>query len=143
MLKKLGEWLLALALCVVAVEIALHLAVRAGVLHFSLPSYSAANVEPFWQILNRDFGFWHPANGRYHHSKLCFDVTYTANALGMRDREVAIDSQVPRVVVFVRRGLGRRTRSSLHRAPGATDRNPTPQLWNIRRLWLNTIVCAL
>ena len=100
MLKKVQEWLLALAVCVVAVEITLQLAVRGGVVHFSLPSYSAANVKPFWQILNRDFGVWHPANGRYQHSKVCFDVTYAANSHGMRDKEVAVASQLPRVVVL-------------------------------------------
>jgi len=100
MRKKVGEWLLTLALCIVAVEIALHLAVRAGVVHFSLPSYSTANVQPFWQILSHDFGVWHPANGRYHHSKVCFEVTYTANSHGMRDREVDVASQLPRVVVL-------------------------------------------
>jgi hypothetical protein len=98
--KKVREWLLAFALCIVAVEVALQLAVRTGVVHFSLPSYSATNVKPFWQILNRDFGVWHPANGRYHHSKVCFDVTYTANSHGMRDREVPVASDLPRVVVL-------------------------------------------
>ncbi len=100
MVKKLGEWLLAIALTLVAVEAALQAVVRLGYLDFSLPSYSIANAAPFWQVLNKDFGVWHPANAQHSHRKSCFDVAYSSNSYGMRDADASLTSTSPRVVVL-------------------------------------------
>lgn len=100
MFKKLGEWTLVIALVLVALEAALQVVVRLGYLDFSLPRYSVANIVPFWQVLNKDFGVWHPAHAQYSHRKSCFDVTYSSNSFGMRDAEASVTSTAPRVVVL-------------------------------------------
>lgn len=81
-------------------EIGLFAASRLGLLSMDLPSYSLANVQPFWRDSNRDFGVWHAANSQYRHLKSCFDVTYRSNSHGMRDKERALQSEKPRVVVL-------------------------------------------
>src|SRR6266542_2928314 len=92
MVKKIGQWLLAIAVSLVCVELALQAAVRLGFADLDLPSYSLAQAQPFWQEVNADFGVWHPPNARYRHRRSCFDLIYTSNAYGMRDRDVAMAS---------------------------------------------------
>jgi lysophospholipase L1-like esterase len=99
LLRGCREGLLVIAISLVALEIALQAVVRLGYLGVSLPSYSLAEAEPFWQDLNADFGVWHPPNAHFRHRKSCFDVSYDSNSHGMRDREVTIASTEPRVVV--------------------------------------------
>jgi lysophospholipase L1-like esterase len=98
--RRAVGWLPALAVSLVCVEIVLQAAVRLGVASVDLPSYSIAYAKPFWQDVNPHFGVWHPANARYRHQKSCFDLVYASNAHGMRDRDVTIASQSPRVVVL-------------------------------------------
>ncbi len=100
MLKTLREWAIVALLSLVAVEVAFQAAVRLGVVHFPLPSYSLANVAPFWRVISPDFGVWHPPNATYRHRKTCFDVTYTSNSHGMRDAEVSLTSPMSRVAVI-------------------------------------------
>ena len=100
MVKKTGQWLLAIAISLVCVEIMLQVAIRLGFADLDLPSYSLAQARPFWQDINADFGVWHPANARYRHSKSCFDLTYASNGFGMRDGPTALRSQRPRVAVI-------------------------------------------
>ena len=100
MLRKTGEWLLAIAISLACIEIGLQIVVRRGVVDLDLPSYSLKQAQPFWQDVNPDFGTWHAANARYRHRRSCFDLTYTSNAYGMRDHAVAMTSQAPRVVVL-------------------------------------------
>lgn len=94
------EWLVAAAIALVALEAAFQAMVRLGYADFSLPSYAVARAVPFWQVLNKDFGVWHPAHARYSHRKTCFDVIYSANSHGMRDAEAPLASTSPRVVVL-------------------------------------------
>jgi lysophospholipase L1-like esterase len=98
--RRLVDWLVAIAISLACVEIALHAAVRLGFSDLDLPGYSLAQAQPFWQDINADFGVWHPANARYRHHKSCFDLTYTSNAHGMRDRDVELASSASRVVVL-------------------------------------------
>jgi hypothetical protein len=84
----------------VLLELSLFAASKLGVLNMDLPSYTLANVSPFWSDTNKDFGVWHPASSQYRHTRSCFDVTYRSNAHGMRDRERALQSPEPRVVVL-------------------------------------------
>jgi lysophospholipase L1-like esterase len=100
MVKKIGQWLVAIAVSLVCVELVLQAAVRLGFADLDLPSYSLAQAQPFWQEVNADFGVWHPANARYRHRRSCFDLIYTSNAYGMRDRDVAMASPARRVVVL-------------------------------------------
>ena len=100
MLKTLREWAIVALLSLVAVEVAFQAAVRLGVVHFPLPSYSLANVAPFWRVISPDFGVWHPPNATHRHRKTCFDVTYTSNSHGMRDAEVSLTSPMSRVAVI-------------------------------------------
>jgi GDSL-like lipase/acylhydrolase family protein len=97
---KLREWAIVLVLSLVAIEVAFQAAVRLGFVHFGLPSYSAANAVPFWQVINKDFGVWRPPNARYRHRKTCFDVVYTTNSHGMRDPKRSLSSSQPRVAVL-------------------------------------------
>jgi lysophospholipase L1-like esterase len=98
--RKCGEWLLAIVISLVAVEIALQAAVRLGYFNLSLPSYATEALTPFWQDINENFGVWHQPNARYHHRKSCIDLVYTSNSHGMRDRPVSLSSPSPRVVVL-------------------------------------------
>jgi len=100
MLKTAGQWLLATAISLVCVEIMLQAAVRLGFADLDLPSYSLKEADPFWQDINPDFGVWHPANARFRHERSCFDLIYTSNAFGMRDREATLAASSPRVVVL-------------------------------------------
>jgi lysophospholipase L1-like esterase len=100
MVKKIGQWLLAIAISLVCVELLLQGVVRLGFVDIDLPSYSMTQARPFWQELNADFGVWHPANAHYRHRRSCFDLIYTSNAYGMRDRDVAMASPSRRVVVL-------------------------------------------
>jgi hypothetical protein len=100
MRKKLREWLLAVVIAIVAIEVGIQAAVRLGYADFSLPSYSLAHASPFWQVLSPDFGNWHPSNAQYSHRKTCYDHIYRSNSHGMRDAEAPIASSSPRVVVL-------------------------------------------
>lgn len=99
-MKKAGQWLLAIAISLVCVEIMLQGAVRLGLADLDLPGYSLKEADPFWQDVNADFGVWHPANARFRHERSCFDLIYTSNAFGMRDAAVTQASSAPRVVVL-------------------------------------------
>src|SRR5262245_7246024 len=98
--RRCIAWLPVVAISLVCVEIALQAAVRLGVASIDLPSYSIAYTKPFWQEINPDFGVWHPPHARYRHQKACFDLVYESNTHGMRDHDVPVASQAPRVVVL-------------------------------------------
>src|SRR5215472_12688294 len=100
MLKTAGQWLLAIAISLACVEAMLQAAVRLGFADLDLPSYSLKEADPFWQDVNPDFGVWHPANARFRHERSCFDLAYTSNAFGMRDRAATLPASSPRVVVL-------------------------------------------
>jgi lysophospholipase L1-like esterase len=128
--RRFVEWLPALAISLVCIEIVLQAGVRLGVANVDLPSYSIAYAKPFWQDINPHFGVWHPAHARYRHQRACFDLVYASNAHGMRDREVEITSPSPRVVVvgdsFAEgwgAAYGRRFTEHLHQRTGIEHLN--------------------
>ncbi len=82
-----------LLLSLVAIEVAFQAAVRLGVVHFPLPSYSLANAGPVLARPQRRFRGLASAHATYRHRKTCFDVTYTSNSHGMRDAEVSLTSR--------------------------------------------------
>lgn len=84
----------------VVLELGLQGAVRFGLLDVSLPSYRASNAWSFWVDVDPAFGVWHLPHARYRHAKACFDVTYRANAFGMRDGEREERHPGHRVVVL-------------------------------------------
>lgn len=89
-----------ICLTLALLEVSLFLAARLGLLTMDLPSFTFANVSPFWTDSNKDFGVWHPVSGQYRHTRSCFDVMYRSNAHGMRDPDRALRSGKPRVVVL-------------------------------------------
>jgi hypothetical protein len=88
--------LIALAL----LEVSLFAAARLSLVSMDLPSYTLANVTPFWGDTNKDFGVWHPASSQYRHTRSCFNVVYRSNAHGMRDDEAPLKALGRRVVVL-------------------------------------------
>jgi hypothetical protein len=84
----------------ILLEFGLFLATKMGLLRMDLPSYSIANITPFWMDMDPNFGVWRPANSQYRHLKSCFDITYRTNSHGMRDAERPLKTQGPRVVVL-------------------------------------------
>jgi hypothetical protein len=89
-----------LLLTLALLKIGLFAAARSGLVAIDLPSYSLANVVPFWRDSNPDFGVWHPADSAYRHRKSCFDVIYRSNSQGMRDAERPLLADAPRVAVL-------------------------------------------
>lgn len=99
-LKLLRVIALNAILTIVLLEIGLILAAMSNLLRMDLPSYSLANVKPFWRDTDPAFGVWHAPNRQYRHIKSCFDVTYSTNAHGMRDVERDLKTGGRRVVVL-------------------------------------------
>ena len=88
-------------LTLVLLEIGLILAAKGNLLRMDLPTYSIANIRPFWLDMDPVFGVWHAPNRLgYRHIKSCFDVTYSTNTHGMRDAERDLRANHRRVVVL-------------------------------------------
>ncbi len=86
----------------VLLELGLAVLCAAGRLPIQRPTYCLGNVSSrFWADLNPDFGVWHEPFSTYHHVAPCYNLTYRANAQGMRDRErLPASPGKPRVVVL-------------------------------------------
>jgi hypothetical protein len=94
-------FLVSCGLSLILLESSLAYLVGRGRMDIERSSYCMANVKSdFWVDLDPDFGAWHKPGSRYRHAKRCFDVTYTANAFGARDRERQGRVEGPRVVVL-------------------------------------------
>ncbi len=78
-------------------ELSLMLMTSIGVLQIKKPVYI---TRPFLGDIDRNFGVWHYKNNTYRHKASCFDVTYTTNSYGARDKERELQSQQKRVVVI-------------------------------------------
>jgi hypothetical protein len=65
----------------------------------SRPTYRL-NYNEFWSDLNPVFGVWHRPNGRFLHQGGCFNVEYTTNSYGARDRERSVHSPQARTVML-------------------------------------------
>ena len=86
---------------VVLSEVVLLAAVAMGVLDINRPSYSRDNVDAYyWADIHRSFGTWHRPGSRYRHQSACFDVAYTANSYGARDKERDLKTHAPRFIVL-------------------------------------------
>jgi hypothetical protein len=99
-MKIVRVLVLNLLLTLALLEVGLFAAARSGLVAIDLPSYSFANVVPFWRDSNPDFGVWHPVDSAYRHLKSCFDITYRSNSQGMRDTERPFFADTPRVAVL-------------------------------------------
>jgi len=99
-MRWIRRLLIQLVVFLVVLELGLQAVVRTGLLDISLPSYRASNAWSFWVDVDPAFGVWHLPHARYRHAKSCFDVTYRANAFGMRDGERAERHKGHRVVVL-------------------------------------------
>ena len=69
------------------IELCLYFVTQYIELPINYPTYSISNVQPFWRDININFGVWHTANDSFVHKKSCFDVEYTSNSYGARDKE--------------------------------------------------------
>lgn len=98
--KTIGSLAISGLVFLVMLEAGCFIAVKAGWLDVELPGYSFDESNWFWKITNADVGVWHEPNDTMHHEKQCFDVTYTSNAFGMRDKDVPMESKERRVVVL-------------------------------------------
>jgi len=89
-------------LTLVLLEVGLAVLCASGRLPIQRPTYCLGNVwSRFWADLNPDFGVWHEPNSTYHHVAPCYNLTYRANAQGMRDRErLPAATGKPRVIVL-------------------------------------------
>lgn len=90
------------ALTFLLLELALGWVNRGGKLPLSIPTYSLANARSrFWADQDPIVGVWHEPHSSYRHRMSAFDITYTANAHGARDRERSFSAEgAPRVVVM-------------------------------------------
>jgi hypothetical protein len=65
----------------------------------SRPTYHLS-YNLFWADINPAFGVWHRSNGVFMHKGGCYDVTYTTNSYGARDRERSVHASLPRTIVL-------------------------------------------
>lgn len=87
---------------VVALEVVCCAALRLQLVPGYIPTYAPGQppAYAFWSDINEKFGVWHYPNATYRHKKACFDVTYTTNSAGARDKERTVESTEPRVVML-------------------------------------------
>jgi len=84
-----------------ASEAACYIYIRWFNTNIPLPTYTFINANSrFWVPVNKHFGVWHEPHSAYLHNKACFNVTYTANSFGMRDKERSLHSAKPRAVLL-------------------------------------------
>lgn len=101
--KELTKHLLVACIALgITLEVACCAALRLQLVPGYVPTYapSLPPAHTFWSDINGRFGVWHFPNATYRHKKACFDVTYTTNSAGARDRERTPESAQPRVVVL-------------------------------------------
>jgi len=99
--KKILSITLVIFITLILLEVGAAVLLRLDLLHGDIPTYTPTQaLEQFWVDRSPDFGVWHSSNSKYRHHKSCFNVLYTANSHGMRDRERTIQSDKKRVVVL-------------------------------------------
>ena len=80
-------------------EGALRLAAQAGLYPYQM--YPTSFNPVYWDDIDPHFGVWHHPHASLRHQSSCFDVTYTSNSHGARDRERGESTGGrPRVVVL-------------------------------------------
>ena len=71
-----------------------------GTLKMELPTYTFENTQSFWFDLNKYYGTSHLPNHHYRQKKACYDITYSSNLHGFRDRERMVEATENRVLVL-------------------------------------------
>jgi len=84
----------------ILLEVVLAIYIRVAEIKIELPTYSFENTQSFWFDNNKDFGASHLPNHSYRQKKYCFDVLYTTNSHGFRDKERAVTGENHRVVMI-------------------------------------------
>ena len=91
-MKTLGKFLLRLVvsaiLTIVLLEAGLAWLCSSGKLKISKPAYCLSNIgSRFWADSNPWFGVWHDPYAAFKHVSPDYNLTYHANAWGMRDKD--------------------------------------------------------
>src|SRR5262245_55834476 len=90
------------AFTLLLLELGIGLVTKWGLFQSKVPTYSIMQARnPFFsRDVNPDFGVWHLPDAKTRHAKSCFDVVYSANSHGARDRERTLQSDRQRIVVL-------------------------------------------
>ena len=65
----------------------------------NLPAYSKKDfTKTFWADINPHFGVWHHSNSNVKHTMSCFEVEYSANSHGARDKKRTLGSTKNRTI---------------------------------------------
>lgn len=85
-------------------ELCVYLTVRAGLLDINIPTYDTRAVSFFkhnyMAFYDPYIGKWQVPGATQRHKKICFDVFYTVNSEGMRDKEYSKESDSYRVAAL-------------------------------------------
>lgn len=93
---------LSLILTFVLLEAGLAWLCASGHLKIAKPSYCLTNIgSRFWADSNPKFGVWHDPHSTFKHVSPDYNLTYHANAQGMRDKERDIQSHGKKRVVVL------------------------------------------
>lgn len=88
LLKTLLRLTVSALLTLALLEAGLAFLCSTGRLKIPKPAYCWSNINSqFWADMNPWFGVWHAAGSRFRHVSPDYDLTYHANAWGMRDKE--------------------------------------------------------
>lgn len=80
--------IVSLVLTFILLEAGLAWLCSSGRLRIGKPSYCLSNIgSRFWSDCNPHFGVWHAPHSSFRHVSTDYDLTYHANAHGMRDRD--------------------------------------------------------
>lgn len=100
--KFLFKIIISLILTFVLLEAGLAWLCSSGRLKIAKPSYAISNIGArFWADSNPYFGVWHAPHSSFRHVSPDYNLTYHANAHGMRDKERNIKAQGQKRVVVV------------------------------------------
>ncbi len=87
LLKLLLKLIISLVLTFALLEAGLAWLCSSGRLKIGKPSYSLSNIgSRFWADSQPKFGVWHDPHSSFHHASPDYNLTYQANAYGMRDK---------------------------------------------------------
>lgn len=100
LLKTLKNGTIIFGITFLLLELVLAIYVRVAEIRIELPTYSFENTQSFWFDNNVDFGTSHLPNHSYRQKKYCFDVLYTTNSHGFRDKERVVKGEHHRVLMI-------------------------------------------
>ncbi len=88
-------------LLLILLELGSAICIESGLIPARVPPYSMEySNKGFWADVNEHFGVWHPSDIQFRHIRNCYDLIYTSNSYGARDKERSLESDEPRVVVL-------------------------------------------